>query len=161
LDESRIINIAGVAAGDDDFAEKHEAADSGEIASLAWEVLKLRAQRDMQVVAITQGAAIEALQARAMRAITTSISGSLENYLQAVKQSDELRARLAADPAAELGGVFDLVIRRALALVASAEKQTDGPETVMGDSVCTCVERRPIGYSTHDEGCPVGKVGQS
>jgi hypothetical protein len=69
------------------------------------------------------------LQTKAMRSIVENMRASLATYLDAVAQSPDLRARLAADPALELGGVFNLIAHRALALVTSAEKSVDGPET--------------------------------
>lgn len=77
----------------------------------------------------TSRAEVVALQTAAMRSIVENMRASLEAYVEAVSQSAELQERLKTTPASELGGVFDLVVRRALALVASAEKQTDGPIT--------------------------------
>lgn len=70
---------------------------------------------------------VVAYQVRAMGSIVENMRASLASYVDAVTQSPELRARLATDPALELGGAFDLIIRRAKAIVDSAAKTGDGP----------------------------------
>jgi hypothetical protein len=77
------------------------------------------------------------LQTQAMRAMVESMRSSLSNYIEAVEQSPELRKRLASDPVLELVGVADLVVRRALAIVESAEALNGpAPETVPGPGHC-------------------------
>jgi hypothetical protein len=72
------------------------------------------------------------LQVRAMRSTAENVRASLSTFAAAVAQSPELRARIAADPAAELTDAFELIVRRIYALIDSAEKtakQGDGPQT--------------------------------
>jgi hypothetical protein len=69
------------------------------------------------------------LQVTAMRALVANMRASLGTYLEAVAKSPEIQERLAKDLPRELGSVFDLIAHRALAIVASAEKSVDGPET--------------------------------
>jgi hypothetical protein len=79
-------------------------------------------------------AELVAIQIAALRAMAENMRLSFASYLDAIEQSAELRDRLATSPVAELRGAFELIHRRALALVDSAQlaATSDGPETDKG-----------------------------
>ena len=60
-----------------------------------------------------------ASQVAAMHAITGNVRGSLASYVEAAAHP-EIQKRLTDDPVSELRGAFELVVRRANAVIESA-----------------------------------------